>query len=124
VPGGLPGQSQAHRAADEEDGNRGDMPEEEPEQGLDEHKKYPYLLKGLRSIIPIEVVLAAAFEKNPSRFKHKIPAPAKLPEAVWINPPATQNIQAKFFHPPCLIFIDTFRILDEGATIPGAPARP
>jgi putative transposase len=41
-----------------------------------------------------EVVLAAAFEKNPSRFKHKIPAPAKLPEAVWINPPATQNMQA------------------------------
>lgn len=41
-----------------------------------------------------EVVLAAAFEKYPSRFKHKVPVPAKLPEAVWINPPSTQNTGA------------------------------
>lgn len=41
-----------------------------------------------------EVVLAAAFEKYPSRFKHKVPTPAKLPEAVWINPPSTQNTEA------------------------------
>jgi putative transposase len=41
-----------------------------------------------------EVVLAAAFEKYPSRFKHKVPVPDRLPEAVWINPPSTQNIGA------------------------------
>lgn len=41
-----------------------------------------------------EMVLAAAFEKNPSRFKHKVPAVDKLPEAVWINPPQTQNTGA------------------------------
>jgi putative transposase len=37
------------------------------------------------------VVLAAAFEKYPNRFKNKIPVPDMLPEAVWINPPSTEN---------------------------------
>lgn len=32
-------------------------------------------------------VLKAAFEKNSARFKHKVPSPVKLPEAVWINKP-------------------------------------
>jgi putative transposase len=39
-------------------------------------------------------VLAAAFEQHPNRFKQKLPVPDKLPEAVWINPPSTQNIRA------------------------------
>jgi putative transposase len=39
-------------------------------------------------------VLAAAFEKHPKRFKNKIPAPDMLPEAVWINPPSTENTGA------------------------------
>lgn len=37
-------------------------------------------------------VLASAFEKHPNRFKHKLPVPDSLPQAVWINPPETQNI--------------------------------
>jgi len=45
-------------------------------------------------ILQRQMVLAAAFEKHPSRFKHKPPAPDKLPEAVWINPPPTQNTGA------------------------------
>jgi putative transposase len=32
-------------------------------------------------------VLAAAFEKYPNRFKGRMPKPADLPEAVWINKP-------------------------------------
>jgi hypothetical protein len=36
-------------------------------------------------------VLAVAFEKHPNRFKNKIPVPDMLPEAVWINPPSTEN---------------------------------
>ena len=39
-------------------------------------------------------VLALAFDLHPSRFKHKLPAPDSLPEAVWINPPPTQNAGA------------------------------
>jgi len=36
-------------------------------------------------------VLTAAFEKYPNRFKNKIPVPDTLPEAVWINPPSTED---------------------------------
>lgn len=32
-------------------------------------------------------VLQAAYEKNPGRFRNKVPCPPPLPEAVWINPP-------------------------------------
>jgi putative transposase len=39
-------------------------------------------------------VLAKAFEKHPNRFKNKIPVPDLLPEAVWINPPSTENTRA------------------------------
>jgi len=38
-----------------------------------------------------EIVLLEAFEKHPERFVNKIPKPMKLPEAVWINPPKTEN---------------------------------
>ncbi len=34
-----------------------------------------------------QMVLNEAFKTNPERFVHKPPQPAKLPEAVWINPP-------------------------------------
>jgi putative transposase len=34
-------------------------------------------------------VLMAAFERNPHRFKGKIPQPPELPEAVWINKPSS-----------------------------------
>ena len=34
-------------------------------------------------------VLAAAFEKNPNRFKGKLPVPKSLPKAAWINKPET-----------------------------------
>jgi putative transposase len=36
-------------------------------------------------------VLASAFEKNPNRFKYKLPVPETLPKEVWINPPSTKN---------------------------------
>lgn len=36
-------------------------------------------------------VLSEAYAKHPERFTTKVPEPAKLPEAVWINPPAPQK---------------------------------
>lgn len=38
------------------------------------------------------LVLQAAFEENPQRFKGKIPQPPELPKAVWINKPESQNM--------------------------------
>lgn len=38
-------------------------------------------------------VLSAAFEKNPNRFKGKMPLPKKLPEAVWINKPSPDGLE-------------------------------
>lgn len=38
-------------------------------------------------------VLQAAFERQPSRFKHKMPVPENLPKAVWINPPSTEKFR-------------------------------
>lgn len=35
--------------------------------------------------------LEAAFLENPSRFKGKMPAPTKLPKAVWINKPKEKD---------------------------------
>ncbi len=39
-------------------------------------------------------VLAAAFEKNPNRFKGKQPVPKSLPLAAWINKPATDELES------------------------------
>jgi len=38
------------------------------------------------------IVLQAAFERNPQRFKGKIPQPPILPEAVWINKPSSNDM--------------------------------
>ena len=38
-------------------------------------------------------VLLEAFQKNPIRFKGKMPKPYKLTEAVWINRPPTEEIR-------------------------------
>lgn len=38
-----------------------------------------------------QVVLNDAFAKHPERFKGKMPKPMALPEAVWINKPASEN---------------------------------
>ena len=35
--------------------------------------------------------LQAAWALHPERFVHGTPKPAPLPEAVWINPPATST---------------------------------
>ena len=35
--------------------------------------------------------LQAAWALHPERFVHGSPKPAPLPEAVWINPPATST---------------------------------
>lgn len=40
------------------------------------------------------VVLEAAFWKNPSRFKNKMPVPPEMPKAAWINPPSTQELES------------------------------
>ena len=39
------------------------------------------------------IVLRAAFQKNPQRFKGKIPQPPQIPTAVWINKPESENIR-------------------------------
>ncbi len=39
-------------------------------------------------------VLADAFQKNPSRFKSKMPVPKSLPVAAWINKPATDDLES------------------------------
>jgi putative transposase len=36
-------------------------------------------------------VLLAAYEKHPERFKRRIPKPASLPDAVWINKPSSKS---------------------------------
>jgi putative transposase len=38
--------------------------------------------------------LAAAFDKNPNRFKGKVPVPESLPSAAWINKPATDELES------------------------------
>ena len=38
-----------------------------------------------------QAVLMAAYEIHPERFKGKLPQPAALPPAVWINKPASPN---------------------------------
>jgi hypothetical protein len=38
-------------------------------------------------------VLGAGFEKNPIRFKAKMPKPSVLPKAAWINKPLTDEIR-------------------------------
>jgi transposase InsO family protein len=39
-------------------------------------------------------VLAAAFEKNPNRFKGKVPVPKLPPVAAWINKPSTDELES------------------------------
>ena len=39
-------------------------------------------------------VLAAAFEKNPNRFKGQLPVPKSLPKAAWINKPETGQLES------------------------------
>ena len=39
-------------------------------------------------------VLAAAFEKNPNRFKGRQPVPTSLPMAAWINRPETDQLES------------------------------
>jgi transposase InsO family protein len=38
-------------------------------------------------------VLKQAFNKNPNRFKYKIPIPELPPKAAWINKPSSENIR-------------------------------
>jgi putative transposase len=40
-----------------------------------------------RVLLKRDIVLSAAFEKYPARFKHKQPSAGTVPDAVWINPP-------------------------------------
>ena len=39
-------------------------------------------------------VLAAAFEKNPNRFKGNMPVPGSLPSAAWINKPSSEQLES------------------------------
>jgi putative transposase len=45
-----------------------------------------------------QAVLQAAYDKTPERFVKGVPRPARLPEAVWINPP-TSTTSAFIEHP-------------------------
>jgi len=38
-------------------------------------------------------VLQQAFNKNPNRFKYKVPIPGLPPKAAWINKPSSENIR-------------------------------
>ncbi len=38
-----------------------------------------------------QATLAGAFLRTPSRFKHRLPQPQKLPTAAWINPPMMEK---------------------------------
>lgn len=39
-----------------------------------------------------QAVLFKAFEKNPMRFKGRLPVTKKVPDAAWINPPKDDNV--------------------------------
>lgn len=39
-------------------------------------------------------VLEDAFQRNPNRFKGKLPIPESLPAAAWINKPATEQLES------------------------------
>ncbi len=41
-------------------------------------------------------VLADAFDKFPNRFKNIKPIPQRVPERVWINPPAPDRLESNF----------------------------
>lgn len=38
------------------------------------------------------ITLAAAYDANPTRFRHRRPQPPKLPEAAWINQPSQEAL--------------------------------
>jgi putative transposase len=38
-------------------------------------------------------VLKTAFERNPARFKYRMPSAGQLPEAAWINKPKQENLK-------------------------------
>ena len=38
-----------------------------------------------------QAVLRAAYEQHPERFVKGLPVPPQVPEAVWINPPRTND---------------------------------
>lgn len=42
-----------------------------------------------------QIVLSAAFEEHPERFVNKHPQPVAVPDAVWINPPKTEDNNTK-----------------------------
>jgi hypothetical protein len=39
-------------------------------------------------------VLLEAYQKNPERFKGKVPKPHALPRAVWINKPKSEELES------------------------------
>jgi putative transposase len=49
-----------------------------------------------------QATLDAAFCAHPNRFKGRLPHPAALPDAVWINPP-TQEIRSPAKAQPCAL---------------------
>jgi hypothetical protein len=38
------------------------------------------------------MVLKATFDRNPQRFKGKLPQPPEIPQAVWINKPSREAL--------------------------------
>ena len=43
-------------------------------------------------------VLLGAFEKNPQRFKGKVPKPHALPKAAWINKPKSEELESNLLN--------------------------
>jgi putative transposase len=39
-------------------------------------------------------VLLSAYDKNPERFKGKVPKPHALPTAAWINKPKSEELES------------------------------
>lgn len=60
-----------------------------------------------------QAVLQQAYQAHPERFVHGQPQPAKLPEAVWINPPAADSAErAAALGPGALATTTTLRYTD------------
>jgi len=50
--------------------------------------------RAIEEIARRKAVLQAAYAKHPKRFVKHLPRHPSLPEAVWINPPATDRVSA------------------------------
>jgi len=50
--------------------------------------------KYLPIFVPETALVGLDLQKNPNRFKGKVPVPKSLPVAAWINKPATDELES------------------------------